>query len=62
MTEEEAKECRIDKLKKKDYATEIDNTLTYTSMVEAGIDDMVEIDELNRATLLFNLDTRYKKD
>lgn len=31
-------------------------------MANEGIEDMVEIDELNPATLLFNLANRYKKD
>jgi myosin heavy subunit len=31
-------------------------------MAEKGIDDMVEIDELNPATLLYNLSQKYKKD
>ena len=31
-------------------------------MAEDGIDDMVEIDELNPASLLYNLAVRYKRD
>lgn len=31
-------------------------------MADRGIEDMVEIDELNPATLLFNLANRYKRD
>lgn len=31
-------------------------------MAERGIDDMVEIDELNPASLLYNLMTRYRRD
>ena len=30
-------------------------------MADQGIEDMVEIDELNPATLLFNLANRYKR-
>ena len=31
-------------------------------MAEQGTDDMVDIDELNPATLLYNLAGRYKRD
>lgn len=36
--------------------------MPYSIAAEKGIADMVEIDELNHATLLFNLKQRYYKD
>jgi myosin heavy subunit len=62
LTTDEAKNCRIDKFKKKDYPIPISQTLAYTRMAELGIPDMVEIDELNQATLLYNLSQRYLRD
>jgi len=41
---------------------EVVNTLDYSAAVEAGCDDMVDLDELNKATLLYNLANRYKKE
>ena len=40
----------------------LENTLEYSSMATDGIPDMVEIDELNPASLLYNLMTRYRRD
>ena len=40
----------------------ITETLNFTKQIMHGIPDMVDIDELNSATLLYNLETRYKRD
>ena len=62
ITEEEAKDCRINELKKQNFPIPINKTLEYSSLAEQGIADMVEIDELNSASLLYNLGNRYAKD
>jgi myosin heavy subunit len=36
--------------------------MEFSPVAEKGISDMVEIDELNHATLLQNLASRYRKD
>lgn len=36
--------------------------MEYSIKAEEGLQDMVEIDELNNATLLYNLFKRYEKD
>jgi len=36
--------------------------MEYSSRAEEGIQDMVDIDELNHATLLYNLFKRYEHD
>ena len=62
LHESEAAECRVPELKKAGFAAAPENTLEYSKMAERGLDDMVEIDELNPATLLYNLSQKYKKD
>lgn len=47
-------------LKKPGFAASPENTMEYSKMAERGLDDMVEIDELNPATLLFNMSQLYK--
>ena len=59
---EEQKECTVAALKGNDVMVKLGNTLEYSSMAESGIADMVEIDELNPASLLYNLMTRYRRD
>ena len=48
--------------KKPGFKSNIVDTLDYSAMTEAGCDDMVDIDELNSATLLYNLANRYKRE
>jgi myosin heavy subunit len=48
--------------KKPGFKSSIVDTLDYSAMTEAGCDDMVDIDELNSATLLYNLANRYKRE
>ena len=62
ITEEEAKDCRVNSLKQQNFAIAINKTLEYSALAEQGIADMVEIDELNSASLLYNLGNRYAKD
>ena len=59
---EEAKECKVQALKGNGVMVKLENTLEYSQMAEQGIDDMVEIDELNPASLLYNLMVRYRRD
>ena len=49
-------------MKKKNFPIHIRKTLEYSQRAEEGIADMVEIDELNSASLLYNLGNRYAKD
>lgn len=49
-------------LKKAGFPAAPENTLEYSKMAELGLDDMVEIDELNPATLLYNMSQLYKND
>lgn len=44
---------------KKPASYPVADTYDYSAMTEAGCDDMVDIDELNSATLLYNLANRY---
>jgi len=44
---------------KKPASYSVADTYDYSTMTEAGCDDMVDIDELNSATLLYNLANRY---
>ena len=59
---EELTECKVGALKGNGVLVPLKNTLEYSSMALSGIADMVEIDELNPASLLYNLMTRYKRD
>jgi myosin heavy subunit len=36
--------------------------MDYSEMADKGIPDMIDIDELNHATILYNLRKRYEKD
>ena len=36
--------------------------MDYSDMADRGIKDMIDIDELNHATILYNLRKRYEKD
>ena len=59
---DEAKDCKVQKLKAPNTVVNLDDILEYSQASEEGIADMVEIDQLNAASLLFNLGSRYKKD
>lgn len=48
-------------LKKAGFQAAPENTVEYSKMSEAGINDMVDIDELNPATLLYNMSQMYKR-
>lgn len=61
LFEEEAKDCKVADLKKPNIPAPVELTEEYSKMSEAGIDDMVDIDELNPATLLFNMAQMYKR-
>jgi myosin heavy subunit len=63
LHESEVADCKgVPEFKKPGFPAAPENTLEYSKMAERGIDDMVEIDELNPATLLYNLSQKYKKD
>lgn len=55
-------ECKQAKFLNRDF--ELDNSLImdYSEMAERGIKDMIDIDELNHATILHNLFQRYLND
>ena len=61
LHEGEQAECKVAELKKKDFPAPVELTDEYSKMAEAGINDMVDIDELNPATLLFNMAQMYKR-
>lgn len=44
------------------FETKVELTLDYSQNAIAGLPDMVDIDELNHATLLQNLEARYNRD
>ena len=44
------------------FEAETQHILEWSDMAQAGISDMIEIDELNHATILWNLHQRYFKD
>lgn len=46
----------------KEFDVKTDRIFEYSAKAEEGIADMVEIDELNNATLLYNLYKRYKQN
>ena len=62
LIEEEVRDCKVVELKKQNFPIHIAKTLEYSESAEHGIADMVEIDELNSASLLYNLKNRYAKD
>jgi myosin heavy subunit len=51
----------VAELKKPGFPVGLELTLEYSKMAEAGLNDMVEIDELNPATLLFNMSQMYSR-
>ena len=59
---DEQAECKVQALKGNGILVKLVDTMEFSQMAEDGIDDMVEIDELNPASLLYNLATRYKRD
>lgn len=62
LFETEMKDCKVADFKKLNFPVAPELTFEFSKMADAGIEDMVEIDELNPATLLFNLANRYKRD
>jgi len=59
MHDDEKKDCRVEAIKRQGLSVPIQDILEYSKLAEQGIPDMVDIDELNSATLLFNLAQRY---
>ena len=62
LYESEKGECKVAEFKKASFQVAPELTYEFSKMADAGIEDMVEIDELNPATLLFNLANRYKRE
>lgn len=58
---DELKDCVTAEYKKTSFTVEIRRTLDFSKVSEQGVADMVEIDELNSASLVYNLATRYRK-
>jgi myosin heavy subunit len=44
------------------FETKVELTLDYSNNAAQGLPDMVDIDELNHATLMQNLQARYDRD
>jgi myosin heavy subunit len=61
LFESELADCKVPELKKAGFPVGPELTLEYSKMSEAGLNDMVEIDELNPATLLFNMSQMYNR-
>lgn len=62
LHEEEVKDCKVASLKAKNFPVRLDLTMEFSQSCRDGVQDMVEIDELNQANLLYNMATRYKRD
>ena len=62
LTPDEQPYCKIQEYLAPSFEVPIDRTMEYSASSEKGIADMVEIDELNHATLLFNLFRRYSNN
>ena len=62
LDESEKTDCTVADLKAANFVALPANTLEYSAMAERGLDDMVDIDELNPATLLYNMSQLYKRD
>jgi myosin heavy subunit len=58
----EGQNCRVVRYKKPKFTMDTSKIMEYSAKSEEGLEDMVEIDELNNATLLYNLFKRYEKD
>lgn len=61
LVPEELKECEEPKFRQ-GFDHPKDLIMDYSDMADKGIEDMIDIDELNHATILWNLYKRYKKD
>lgn len=62
LTDEERKDCKIPELCRPQFEAPVDHTMDYSLTADQGLPDMVEIDELNHATLMQNLFARYKNN
>jgi myosin heavy subunit len=61
LSPEEIKDCITAEYKKPSFTVEMRRTLDFSKASDLGVSDMVDIDELNPASLVFNLATRYRK-
>ena len=52
LTAEERASCKIGELLRPHFEASIEHTLDYSLTADNGLPDMVEIDELNHATLM----------
>ncbi len=62
LADHEKATCKIPQLTKASFEAPVDLTMDWSQTADRGLPDMVEIDELNHATLMQNLAARYKKD
>jgi myosin heavy subunit len=50
------------KYKKGPFKVKREHMMDWSDMAETGIRDMIDIDELNHSTILYNLFSNYKRD
>ena len=62
LTDEEKATCKMPEFNRPSFEVPVDCTLDYSLTANKGLPDMVEIDELNHATLMQNLHARYTND
>lgn len=55
-------ECMEPKFRGNQFELPNTHVMDYSEMAEKGIKDMIDIDELNHATILYNLFQRYRRD
>ena len=52
LADSERAECQVADLKKPNFEGLVENTMDYSQTASKGLPDMVDIDELNHATLM----------
>jgi myosin heavy subunit len=62
LVESERADCAVAELKKPNFEALVEHTMDFSLTASKGLPDMVDIDELNHATLMQNLHARYSKD
>ena len=62
LADSERDGCKVPDLTRLQFEVPVELTLDYSLTADKGLPDMVEIDELNLATLMQNLAARYAKD
>jgi len=62
LTPEERQQCKIKEISGPLFDCKIEETLDFSQNAMQGLADMVDIDELNNATLMQNLAARYNRN